>query len=304
MFNIIFPFSSLLRGLRKKLAMDYYKDDPPRRPSRYRDDDYFDGGREPFEDFDREPYPPGGDPYRMFPPHPPPDPRDPRDPRDHPAESFVMCGMVAVEFKNPFDPKQNRRSKPGKCHTVFVGSLPDNCNEVHLKDLFSGCGSIVETRVSRGRNFGHIQFTLESMVERAMELSGCTIRIKNSYSPKDTAKIHVDYAQDKSESDFKKKIQEEEILPYNQTNVSTITTEIHGEDCFKFAAKNVIYWLTRSQLDDAATVPMYGLVNAVNTHARKVNKLIQTHDEEAFEYNMKRKVALQKILSDSKSLLL
>ncbi len=288
--------------------MDYYKDDldrPPRRAVRYPDDDYFDS-REPYDDFERsrypsdDPYGPGAaDMYRMYPPRPGPPPGGPMEPPPPPPhESYVMCGMVAVDFKNPFDSKPHRRPKPAKCHTVFVGSLPDTCIDVHLRDIFRKCGEIIDTRVSRGRNFGHVQFIDENAVDMAMELSGCTIRIKNSYSSKDKSKIHVDYAQDKSENDFKKKSQDDEPLPYSATNVQAITSEIHGEDCFNFAAKTMIFWLTKSQLEDVAATPVYNAVTSINTHGRKLNKVIQTHDEEAFEYNMKRKVALQKLLSE------
>jgi len=210
-----------------------------------------------------------------------------------------MCGTVAVEFKNPFDPRPGHRTKPSKCHTVFVGSLPDNCTEVHLKELFEKCGNVLDARVSRGRNFGHVHFALESSVDRAMELSGVTIRIENSFSPKDRNNIHVDYARDKADFDFQKKVRDEDMLPYNVGNLQSVSSEIHRDECFVYAAKTVVHWLTKTQLEESAASPVYNLVNAVNIYSRKLNKLIQTRDEEAFEFSMQRKVALKKLLSES-----
>lgn len=215
-------------------------------------------------------------------------------------DGCLMFGTVAVDLVNPLDTKPLRREKPGLCRTIFVGSLPDSCVESHLTDLFSNCGNIVEVRVSKGRNFGHVQFTLDSSVERAMELSGCTIRINNSFSRKDTAKIHVDYAQDKYEVDLKRRIEEEEILNYNSGNVSMITNDLHRDAAFKYASKNVVNWLDKSSgnLDDNSSTVLYGLVSTVNSHGRKVNKIIQTKDEDELEFKVTKKVALKKLHSD------
>ena len=132
-----------------------------------------------------------------------------------------------------------------------------------------------------------------------MELSGATIRIENSFSPKDRNKIHVDYARDKAELDFQKRIKEEDMLPYSTGNVQTLSSEIHRDECFAFAAKTVVHWLSKGQLEESAASPLYNLVNSVNIYSRKLNKVIQTQDEEVFEYSMQRKVALKRLLAES-----
>ena len=289
--------------------MDYYKDSLEplslRRPSHHRErDDYYDH-RDRY-DFDRDigsyrdPFLPSDDHYRMMPRPPYPPPPLPSHDKEKVDGACTMFGSVALELINPFDPKPRRRLKPDPCHTVFVGSLPDNCVESHLTDLFSNCGSISEVRVSRGRNFGHVQFTLDSSVERAMELSGCNIRIDNSHTRKDMSKIHVDYAQDKQEVDLRRRIQENEIFPFTSGNITMISNDLHRDDAFIYAAKNVMNWLGKGSVDEDSLAKLYGLLSAVNTHSRDVNKNMEIKDEEELEFKVKKKLVLQKLLSDCK----
>ena len=217
----------------------------------------------------------------------------------------MVFGSVTLDILSPFDLKPRRRPKPDVCRTIFVGSLPETCVESHLVDLFSNCGTIVEVRVSRGRNFGHIQFTLDSSVERAMELSGSTIHIEHSHARKDSSKIHVDYAQDKQEVELKRRIDECELMNYSSGSVAMISSDLHREEAFTYAATNVIHWLGRTSVDDdESTTSLYGLISAVNQRGRKVNKNMQTVDEEQLEFKVKKKISLKNLLTDCTFLLL
>ena len=292
--------------------MDYYKDSldllPLRRSSQHHRerDDYYD--RRDRYNLDREmgsyrdPYLPSEDPYRMKPrpSYPLPPPPLPSLDKEQVGCSYIMFGSVALELVDPFETKSQCRPKPDPCRTIFVGSLPDNCKDSHLTDLFSNCGTIVEVRVSRGRNFGHVQFAMDISVDRAMKLSGCVIRIDNSHARKDTSKIHVDYAQDKQEVDLKRRIQEQEIFPYSSGNISVVTIDLHREDSFRYAAKNVINWLGKGSVDEDFSFSMYGLISAVNTHGRKVSNIMATKDEAELEFQLKKKQGFQKLLSGCK----
>lgn len=174
------------------------------------------------------------------------------------------------------------------CKTVFVGSLPDNCLEKHLHDIFSACGDIVEARVARGRNFGHVQFTMENSVERAINLSGCKIRIENSPLPKDTGRIHVDYAQDKAEFELKKRMVGNDLIPFTQAAATSIASDLHKEGVFCYAAKNVANWLNKGDCKNDSSGTFFDLITNVNSYGRKLAKYIQNKEEEEFEFKVKK----------------
>lgn len=284
--------------------MDYFKEDVEpelsRRSSRYSEDYFYD--RHDRYDYDRDidyysSHASLDDPYRM------PRPLLPRPPRDRDMpppslhdmpykepvpESAVAVGRIVIYPLSPLDPKPSRRTKPISCKTIFVGSLPDTCLEKHLIELFSACGTVVEVRISRGRNFGHVQFSQESSVERAMNLSGCKIRIDNSPLPKDCSRIHVDYAQDKAEVELKRKMETDEVLTYNSTVASNISADLHKDGVFCYAAKNVATWLGRGECKADNANTFFDLVTNVNKYGRKVAKYIQNKEEEEFEFKVKK----------------
>jgi hypothetical protein len=274
------------------------------RSSRYQERDFYDRHTHDRYDYDRDmdyysqpPPPPLDDPlYRMarpLLPHPhdplrdlpPPPPLPYKDPVP---EGAVTLGRVILYPLNPLEPKPKTRPKPLSCKTVFVGSLPDNCVERHLYDLFAPCGEIVEARVARGRNFGHVQFTLESCVERAMSLSGCKIRIENSPLPKDCSRIHVDYAQDKAEIELKRRIEGNDLVPFSQSVASNIAADLHKEGVFCYAARNVTNWLGKGDCKSENSSTFFDLITNVNSHSRKLAKYIQNKEEEEFEFRVKK----------------
>jgi len=54
---------------------------------------------------------------------------------------------------------------------VFVGGLPENATEEIVKEVFDQCGEIVAIRKSK-KNFCHIRYIEEFMVDKALYLSG------------------------------------------------------------------------------------------------------------------------------------
>lgn len=63
------------------------------------------------------------------------------------------------------------RERPPGCKTVFVGGLPENASEDMITEVFAECGEIIAIRKSK-KNFCHIRFSHESMVDKALFLSG------------------------------------------------------------------------------------------------------------------------------------
>ena len=311
--------------------MDYYKEDmdmrryaplpppPPPPPPLHDERDLYDRhNRYDYEEYHGSfPPVPGShmdDSLYRMPPHPLlPHPRDPmsmRDPMQDPLheippppfaykepvpEGAVTLGSVVLYPANPLEKKPSRRARPKVCKTVFVGSLPDNCIEKHLTDLFTNCGKIIEVRVSRGRNFGHVQFEAESSVDRAMDLSGCKIRIENSSLPKDCGRIHIDYAQDKSEIELKKRMVDTDTIAYTISNAAGISSDLHKEGAFVYAARHVANWLSNGECKSQYSGNFFDMLTNVNSHGRKVNKYIQNKEEEELEFRVKKQEYFQKL---------
>lgn len=54
---------------------------------------------------------------------------------------------------------------------MFVGGLPENATEEIIQEVFEQCGDITAIRKSK-KNFCHIRFAEEFMVDKAIYLSG------------------------------------------------------------------------------------------------------------------------------------
>ena len=68
-------------------------------------------------------------------------------------------------------PPPSTRERPPGCKTVFVGGLPENASEEMIREVFDQCGEIVAIRKSK-KNFCHIRYCEEFMVDKALYLSG------------------------------------------------------------------------------------------------------------------------------------
>ncbi|CAG0887556.1 unnamed protein product [Cyprideis torosa] len=93
----------------------------------------------------------------------------------------------------PGAPERSRRERPPGCKTIFIGGLPPMADEEVIREVFERCGEIVSLRVSE-RNFAHIRFSEEHMVDNALFLSGYTMKVHRA-PESDGSKIHVDFAQ-------------------------------------------------------------------------------------------------------------
>lgn len=71
-------------------------------------------------------------------------------------------------------PPPSTRERPPGCKTVFVGGLPENASEEIIREVFDQCGEIVAIRKSK-KNFCHIRFSEEFMVDKAIYLSGACL---------------------------------------------------------------------------------------------------------------------------------
>ena len=75
-------------------------------------------------------------------------------------------------------PPPATRERPPGCKTVFVGGLPENGTEQIIMEVFEQCGEVIAIRKSK-KNFCHIRFAEEFMVDKALYLSGRCISVSD-----------------------------------------------------------------------------------------------------------------------------
>ncbi|XP_019749271.1 ecto-NOX disulfide-thiol exchanger 1-like [Hippocampus comes] len=109
-------------------------------------------------------------------------------------KEIVRRGGCTLFPQNPELPPPSTRPRPPGCKTVFVGGLPENAGDDVIREVFGPCGDIVALRKSK-KNFCHIRFSREFMVDQALCLSGYRLRLGSGADKKDSGKIHVDFAQ-------------------------------------------------------------------------------------------------------------
>ncbi|XP_010074124.1 PREDICTED: ecto-NOX disulfide-thiol exchanger 1-like, partial [Pterocles gutturalis] len=119
----------------------------------------------------------------------------PPPPTDVPVvKEIIHCKSCTLKKSNPNLPPPSTRERPPGCRTVFVGGLPENATEEIIQEVFEQCGDITAIRKSK-KNFCHIRFAEEFMVDKAIYLSGYRMRLGSSTDKKDSGRLHVDFAQ-------------------------------------------------------------------------------------------------------------
>lgn len=95
------------------------------------------------------------------------------------AKEIIKTKNITLLPPNPLGPRPTIRERPLGCRTVFVGGLPENITEEHLREIFEVCGDISTLRMSK-KNFCHIRFRLEQSIDRAITFSGYRICLGNN----------------------------------------------------------------------------------------------------------------------------
>ena len=172
-------------------------------------------------------------------------------------------------------PKPTLRDKPPGCKTIFIGGIPDHTEEIHMKDIFMDYGNILSIRLSKsGKKFCHIRFDSEEAVDRAVEISGYRMRIGPTSSSADISRIHVDYSQNKNDQEEYAEKQNRKMgnMPFNATNVSAISADLHKLDTFEEACRNTINWFEKGSCGPQNSISFFGMLSTVNTQAKQLGK--------------------------------
>nr|XP_015219171.1 PREDICTED: ecto-NOX disulfide-thiol exchanger 1 isoform X4 [Lepisosteus oculatus] len=183
-------------------------------------------------------------------------------------KEIIHCKSCTLFPQNPNLPPPSTRERPPGCKTVFVGGLPENANEEIIREVFDQCGEITAIRKSK-KNFCHIRFTEEFMVDKAIYLSGYRMRIGSSTDKKDSGRLHVDFAQARDdlyeweckqrllarEERHRRKMEEERLRPpspppimhYSEHEASVLADRLKDDSKFTEAITVLLTWIDRGE---------------------------------------------------------
>ncbi|XP_032746062.1 uncharacterized protein LOC116888929 [Rattus rattus] len=146
-------------------------------------------------------------------------------------KEIIHCKSCTLFPPNPNLPPPATRERPPGCKTVFVGGLPENGTEQIIVEVFEQCGEIIAIRKSK-KNFCHIRFAEEYMVDKALYLSDCipsamthSVNLrKTKPKPEEACKAFEDISKYFSKEEWAKLSHSEKITyVYMKRNYTTMT---------------------------------------------------------------------------------
>uniref|UniRef100_A0A8C2L1B0 Ecto-NOX disulfide-thiol exchanger 1 n=1 Tax=Cyprinus carpio TaxID=7962 RepID=A0A8C2L1B0_CYPCA len=216
-------------------------------------------------------------------------------------KEIIHCKSCTLFPQNPNLPPPSTRERPPGCKTVFVGGLPENATEEIIKEVFDQCGEIVAIRKSK-KNFCHIRFSEEFMVDKALYLSGYRMRIGSSTDKKDSGRIHVDFAQARDdlyeweckqrllarEERHRRKIQEDRLRPpspppimhYSEHEAALLAEKLKEDNKFSEATAVLFTWIDRGEVNRRSANHFYSMIQSANSHVRRLMNEKAQHEEE------------------------
>uniref|UniRef100_A0A674G6R3 Ecto-NOX disulfide-thiol exchanger 2 n=1 Tax=Taeniopygia guttata TaxID=59729 RepID=A0A674G6R3_TAEGU len=239
-------------------------------------------------------------------------------PPDMPAvKEIIHCKSCTLFPPNPHLPPPATRERPPGCKTVFVGSLPENATEQIIMEVFEQCGEVIAIRKSK-KNFCHIRFAEEFMVDKALYLSGYRIRLGSSTDKKDTGRLHVDFAQARDdlyeweckqrmlarEERHRRRLAEERFRPpspppvvhYSDHECSVVAEKLKDDTKFSEAIQTLLTWIERGEVNRRTANNFYSMIQSANSHIRRLVNEKAAHEKEMEEAKEKFKLALSGIL--------
>uniref|UniRef100_A0A667ZJZ1 Ecto-NOX disulfide-thiol exchanger 1 n=1 Tax=Myripristis murdjan TaxID=586833 RepID=A0A667ZJZ1_9TELE len=216
-------------------------------------------------------------------------------------KEIIHCKSCTLFPQNPNLPPPSTRERPPGCKTVFVGGLPENASEEIIREVFDQCGEITAIRKSK-KNFCHIRFSEEFMVDKALYLSGYRMRIGSSTDKKDSGKIHVDFAQARDdlyeweckqrllarEERHRRKIQEDRLRPpspppimhYSEHEAGLLADRLKDDHKFTDAITVLFTWIDRGEVNRRTANHFYSMIQSANSHVRRLMSEKAQHEEE------------------------
>ncbi|KAJ8349991.1 hypothetical protein SKAU_G00251210 [Synaphobranchus kaupii] len=216
-------------------------------------------------------------------------------------KEIIHCKSCTLFPQNPNLPPPSTRERPPGCKTVFVGGLPENASEEIVRELFDQCGDIIAIRKSK-KNFCHIRFSEEFMVDKALYLSGYRMRIGSSTDKKDSGRMHVDFAQARDdlyeweckqrfaarEERHRRKVQEDRLRPpspppimhFSEHEAGLLAERLKDDNNFSEATAVLQSWIDRGEVNRRTANHFYSMIQSANSHVRRLMNEKALHDEE------------------------
>ncbi|XP_022264048.1 ecto-NOX disulfide-thiol exchanger 1 isoform X4 [Canis lupus baileyi] len=233
-------------------------------------------------------------------------------------KEIIHCKSCTLFPQNPNLPPPSTRERPPGCKTVFVGGLPENATEEIIQEVFEQCGDITAIRKSK-KNFCHIRFAEEFMVDKAIYLSGYRMRLGSSTDKKDSGRLHVDFAQARDdfyeweckqrmrarEERHRRKLEEDRLRPpsppaimhYSEHEAALLADKLKDDSKFSEAITVLLSWIDRGEVNRRSANQFYSMVQSANSHIRRLMNEKATHEQEMEEAKENFKNALTGILT-------
>ncbi|XP_054602562.1 ecto-NOX disulfide-thiol exchanger 1 [Nothobranchius furzeri] len=233
-------------------------------------------------------------------------------------KEIIHCKSCTLFPQNPNLPPPSTRERPPGCKTVFVGGLPENATDDIIREVFDPCGEITAIRKSK-KNFCHIRFSEEFMVDKAMYLSGYRMRIGSSTDKKDSGRIHVDFAQARDdlyeweckqrllarEERHRRKIHEDRLRPpspppivhFSEHEAAILAERLKDDNKFVEAIVVLFTWIDRGEVNRRTANHFYSMIQSANSHVRRLMTEKAQHEEEMEHAKEAFKNALVAILT-------
>ncbi|KAM8749440.1 ecto-NOX disulfide-thiol exchanger 1 [Acanthopagrus schlegelii] len=233
-------------------------------------------------------------------------------------KEIIHCQSCTLFPQNPNLPPPSTRERPPGCKTAFVGGLPENATEEIIREMFDQCGEIIAIRKSK-KNFCHIRFSEEFMVDKAIYLSGYRMRIGSSTDKKDSGRIHVDFAQARDdlyeweckqrllarEERHRRKIHEDRlrlpspppIVHYSEHEAALLAERLKDDHKFSEATAVLFSWIDRGEVNRRTANHFYSMIQSSNSHVRRLMGEKAQHEEEMERAKEIFKNALMAILT-------
>ncbi|XP_037832045.1 ecto-NOX disulfide-thiol exchanger 1 isoform X2 [Kryptolebias marmoratus] len=233
-------------------------------------------------------------------------------------KEIIHCKSCTLFPQNPNLPPPSTRERPPGCKTVFVGGLPENATEEIIREVFDQCGEITAIRKSK-KNFCHIRYSEEFMIDKALYLSGYRMRIGSSTDKKDSGRIHVDFAQARDdlyeweckqrllarEERHRRKIHEDRLRPaspppivhYTEHEAALLAERLKDDNKFSEATAVLFTWIERGEVNRRTSNHFYSMIQSANSHVRRLMSEKALHEEEMERAKEAFKNALLAILT-------
>ncbi|XP_063743260.1 ecto-NOX disulfide-thiol exchanger 1 isoform X2 [Eleginops maclovinus] len=233
-------------------------------------------------------------------------------------KEIIHCKSCTLFPQNPNLPPPSTRERPPGCKTVFVGGLPENATEEIIREVFDECGEILAIRKSK-KNFCHLRYSEEFMVDKALYLSGYRMRIGSSTEKKDSGRIHVDFAQARDdlyewecqqrllarEERHRRKVHEDQLHPpspppivhFSEHEAAMLAERLKDDHNFGDATAVLFTWIDRGEVNRRSANSFYSMIQSTNSHVRRLMSEKAQHEEEMERAKEAFKNALLAILN-------